>query len=160
MNRFSGCLGLAVVALGLLASAAPAQAQERPFRGGGTGRLDNNVSNFAALFSPTELPLLGRTGVYIEVDTDWLVFDSAAPVPVFGRVLFVSHSDNLFAFFDAEFDPATGIMAGTLTFQSGETTGRFADATGSASLLIVFDDWTGPLGDPRFGFVIDETIDY
>jgi hypothetical protein len=160
MNRFSSCLRLAIVALGLLAAVTPARAEERPFAGSGSGGLDYGNPYLGGI---AEVTHLGRAGISVPLNpVELYYFDNV--VPLSGFHLFQraagggSHGDILFADIDAAFDPDVGILVATITFTGG--TGRFADATGTANLLIVFDDWTGPYGDPRFDFAIEGTIDY
>ena len=95
MKRFSKPLGLALAVLSLVSAAPTAAAQEVPFRGSGTGSFIPSYGyNYAELHSLAYLPLLGRTGVNIEVDTNWLNPDDPGPVPVFGHVLFTTHAGN------------------------------------------------------------------
>jgi hypothetical protein len=160
MNRFASCLRLAIVALGLLVAVTPALAEERPIKGSGSGGFDYDNHY---LYGRAQVTHLGWAAMNVPLDPVEL-YDFGNVVPS-SFVLFAANGaanyEHLFADIDAAFDPDLGILVATITFMGG--TGRFADATGSASLLIVFDSW--PL-DPfqpnntRHSFAIEGTIDY
>ena len=166
MNRFSNYLRLAVVALGLLAAVAPARAEERPIKGSGSGGLYYTPHHSSAdLYGHAEVTHLGRTGMYVPLDF-YELYDYNNVAPLSFRLLqrsagFGDNGDILFAAIDADFDPDLGILLATITFTGG--TGRFVDATGSASLLIVFDSWPPDPNQNYFighSFAIEGTIDY
>ena len=164
MKRFSILLSLALAALTLLAVGTPAHAGERPIHAEGRGNLRAIEFYTPLLAGPGKSQHLG--GCYLFIFLNYAeVFWYGNIVPT-ELVLGASNGDNLFATVDSEFDPETGIVAGTITFAGG--TGRFADATGSASLLIVpdtywFVDVEGypyPVHGTRFSWALEGTIDY
>ncbi len=166
MKCFSIPLGLALTALSLLAAGTPAHAGERPIRAEGRG----------ILFPYYEVCVGAGKGEHVgpcrlDINLFWYeLFRGFAPnVAPQSLVLEAANGDRLVAFVDSEMDLATGIVVGTLTFRGG--TGRFADATGSASLLIVPDTyWFGyeddvyhypyPFEETRFSWSLEGTIDY
>ena len=165
MKRFSILLGLILAALTLLAAGTPAQAGERPIHAAGRGiLLDSGYS--AQLVGPGRGEHLGPCRLDIYLNYYELYHGIYANVAPTALMLEAANGDRLFAWVDSDFDPATGIVAGTITFFTG--TGRFADATGSARLRIVPDtDWfeysSGypyPIGETRFSWALEGTIDY
>ena len=164
MKRFSIPLVLALATLSLLAASTPAQAGERPIHAAGRGAL--NAPDFfasGALYGSGKGEHLGRCGLFIPLDFDELWRHGTLDTQYLQ--LGAASGDQLFATVDSEFDPATGILAGTITFAGG--TGRFADASGSARLLIVPDtSWfyyshvPYPIDGTLFSWALEGTIDY
>ena len=163
MKRFSILLGLVLAALTLLSAGTPAHAGERPIQAAGRGLLlAPDFESPSALVGPGKGEHLGKCSLYISLDRNELWESGNNVVPQF-LLLEAANGDRLFATVDSEFDPETGIIAGTITFAGG--TGRFADATGSARLLIVpdtywFDDQGNPINWTRFTWALEGTIDY
>ena len=156
MIRFSLPLGLALAALSLLAAGTPAHAGERPIQVEGRCFLDASDDFDPELSGTGEGDHLGRCGLLIRLDAYELFQDNLVPLNVRLRA---ANGSLLYAAVDLEFDPATGIIAGTITFTGG--TGRFADAAGSASLLIVPETWDGiPRQGMPFYWALEGNIDY
>jgi len=84
---------------------------------------------------------LGDCLLRIWCDPEPLLYDQHDLVPV-DMIFRCSSDDTLYGSVDDHaFDPTTGMMIISMHFSGG--TGRFADATGNAELLIVFDNWLG-----------------
>ncbi len=136
---------LVVSFLSLLAVGVSARAEERPFLAWGTGGL---VFQQELLVGEGNATHLGKSLVIVTLDENELHSGNLVP-----RVLAIRGAhDAVFASVDAAFDPETGILAGTITFTGGGP--RFEDATGSANLLIVFDEFF------NFDFYMDGIIDF
>jgi hypothetical protein len=160
MKRFSILLSLALAALTLLAAGTPAHAGERPIQAEGRGFLDLDRELSPKLRGTGEGDHLGRCGLLIFLDLD---LGNDHLIPRHFCWLQAANNDLLYAALDLEFDPVTGIIAGTITFTGG--TGRFADASGSALLLIVpdtywFDYGGAPIRRTQFSWALEGTIDY
>ena len=157
MKRLSIPLGLVLIVVSLLTAATAAYAGERPIKGSGSGHLDYGGSRLTA---SGDVMHLGNSSLLIHVD-QWAL--DSGNVYMYFCVLTAANGDYLIAgISDQHFDPETGVLtAKILFFGSLEIEGRFADAEGTASLLIVFEDWmgTGPY-EGSFDFVLDGTIDY
>ena len=155
MKRFSMPLALALAVASLLAFDTPARAGERPIEAGGIGGLDARDA-FPSLQGPGEGDHLGKCSLFLSLDPiQFLDFGHLVPLSV---RLHAANGDNLLAEIEGEVDLETVILAATITFAGG--TGRFADATGTANLLIVFDDWQGPFHGAPFLWALEGTIDY
>jgi hypothetical protein len=136
MKRFSIPLGLILAALSLLTAGTPAQAGERPIQAQGRGYPPYFNEPFSYLNGLGRSEHLGPCTLSIYLDF-WELYDgNVLPKAL---QLEAANGDRLDARVASEFDPATGIVVGTVTFLGGS--GRFADATGSASLLIVPDSY-------------------
>ena len=155
MKRFSIRLGFVLAILSLLVIATAAHAGERPIKGSGSGAINwftarmnggggiRHLGKSSVQFNGRE-DLLGNNVVYI----DQFIF--VAP-----------NGDVLAAIAESQtFDPDTGILQATISFKPFSSSGRFDDVVGSANLLIVFEDYTEPFGNPSFDFVLEGVIDY
>ena len=119
-------LTLLLATLAVLATATPARAAERPHASSGT-----------AQFTATGFVGTGRAlhlGTYTEEGTiqlfptsDPTVFDASATA-----IYTAANGDELHATFTGQLNFATGVITATVTYVGG--TGRFAGATGSATL--------------------------
>ena len=164
MKLFSIPLGLTLAALSLLAAGTPTQAGERPFQAEGRGILSTYNEYTPVLVGSGIGEHLG--GCRLDTHLNWSELWEYANVVPQALILEAANGDHLIALFDSEMDPETGIVAGTITIAGG--TGRFADASGSASLRIVpdtswFVDQDGypyPVHDTQFSWSLDGTIDY
>ena len=129
MNRFISRRPFALVlaALGVLALSAPAQAGERPHVSHGTAQFVN-ANDFVGAGKATHL------GHYNEVGS--AQFSPTADPTVFRvdgwSIYTAANGDQLYAVFTGHLDGLTGTITAMVTYVGG--TGRFADATGSASL--------------------------
>ena len=129
MNRFFSRRPFALVlaAVGVLALSAPAQAEERPYVSRGTAQFVN-ANDFVGAGKATHL------GHYNEVGS--AQFSPTADPTVFQidawAIYTAANGDQLYAVFTGHLNGLTGAIAATVTYVGG--TGRFADATGSASL--------------------------
>jgi hypothetical protein len=154
MKRFSIRFGLVLAVLSLLVVTTAAHAEERPFKGRGSGDLN---PNFSQLHGEGYVAHLGRCSLSVLLDQSLLETGEVRPQFC---VFTAANGDALAAaVVDGFFDPEIGVLAATISFRP-VAEGRFADATGSASLWIVFDDWTDYLGNPSFTFAVRGTIDY
>jgi hypothetical protein len=154
---------LALLALAAAAVCAdPAHAQERPLRGDGRGAYYQGFpfgnSFFPEVYGSGEFLHLGRSALYIRADPlQALLHERFVSVQAF---LFSASNDYSYCTVSGEFDPSGDFMLATVTFAGG--TGRFANASGQATLLMVFwDPWT-PYASYDFGFdfLLDGTINY
>jgi hypothetical protein len=130
MKHFLFRTGLAV-AMTVLAAAAPAAAEERPFRAGGEGGI--LPPTFAASGEATHL---GHSLLYAQIDYDRLrdegrlVLSNALLASADGEAVYLNINVTL--------DLDTGVAVGTVEFAGG--TGRFQGATGSADVMFVVAD--------------------
>jgi hypothetical protein len=145
MTRLVRFGSLALVALLLAATAAPAEA--RPLRGRGTGQF----------VSPNEFVNVGEgthLGRFHEVGT--AEFGATADPTVLSiegsSVLTGANGDQLYTSFSGEFDLLTGAVSVTITYVGGS--GRFADASGTAELSAQLVD------DGSFHVVVEGTLDF
>ncbi|HUE74170.1 MAG TPA: hypothetical protein VMP01_25030 [Pirellulaceae bacterium] len=153
MKRFLIPLGLVLATLTFLVIANPAHAEERPIAARASGGLTFAV-NSPLLVGEGLATHLGQSVVVVTLDE----FEFAQGNFVLRTLeIYGAYDASLFASVDAAFDPETGIIAGTITFTGGA--GRFADATGSADLLIVLDDSAG-LFNLTFELGLEGTINY
>jgi hypothetical protein len=142
-----------LVAVGSTNFASRASGEERAYRSHSTAVLDLLSGNFVAAGNGTHL------GNYTESG-------HVSPVGGVPPVLLVEGSatltdksgDELFVEIIGVLDFSTGTITGTVTFV-GATTGRFEEATGSASLEAQFQlDETGTVA--TISVVVEGTIDY
>jgi hypothetical protein len=155
MRRFSMLLVLVLAVLSLLAAAPPASAGERPIKGSGSGALNLFTARMLAV---GRVAHLGQSRVlfFLEpsrLDGNEIHVSFCAFIAANGDVLAVDVQHNVF-------DQETGVLMATLSFLPHSSSGRFADAEGSADLLILFEDWTDVFGNPSFLFFLDGVIDY
>ena len=149
MNRFFSQRPFALVlaAVGVLALSAQAQAQERPHVSRGT----------AQFVSPTDFVGSGHAthlGRYTEVGS--ASFSPTADPTVFQIdgwvILTAANGDQLYELVNGYLNGLTGAITATVTYVGG--TGRFADATGTATL-------SGQLlGGGSIEVAVKGTIDY
>jgi hypothetical protein len=158
MRRFRTLLGLTLAVVTVLVINPGVRAEEQPFRVYGSGGLDlSSDPTIRGLGLSTQL---GRCALSIPLDSFALDYEGDL-VPLGLRLHgwpANQRHDYIDADVNATFDPETGMLVGTVMFTGGS--GRFADATGSATLLIMFHDWTGPDGNLSLDFVMEGTIEY
>jgi hypothetical protein len=150
----------AVFLLVAAATIAPAAAGDRPLHAEGWGILYFNDYS-AQLVGPGKSEHLGPCALSIGLDFNELE-QNGNLVPRYLQ-LGARNGDLLEATVDLEFDPETGIIAGTITFTG--VTGRFADASGSGHFVIVpdtswFDEGGFPINVTRFSWSLDGIINY
>jgi len=152
-RRFHSLTLFGLACLSLLSLASPARAVERTIYGDGTAWF-NHYS--AEIRGSGNVLHLGDSGITVELD--WNAWDLGYQIVPVSVRLSAASDDHVFAAIDADFDMTTDTLLGTITFQGG--TGRFADASGEATLLVLFNDWQGPF-DWGFGnWYLEGTIDY
>ena len=158
MKRFSLKLGLVLAALTVSATATSAHAGPRPIRAGGQGYLYDDGFH-SQLIGLGKGEHLGGCVLVVTLDSNQLFETNIVATYVEINAV---NGDSLFATVDSEFDPETGMIAATITFAGG--TGRFADASGSALLLIAPDTYWFPDGYPvsgtGFSWDLKGTVDY
>ena len=157
MKRFPHSVCLALAVLTLPGISRPVLAEERPFqlqKGGVFVRFDSYSG--ADVFAFGEITHLGKTYVSGRVGVNPTGPDT---FDAFGSVVFIAaNGDRLYATVEGAggISMFTGDVSSadfTLTFVGG--TGRFADASGSADLIFLYD----PLSGAYFRS-IEGTIDY
>ena len=149
MNRFFSRRPFALVlaAVGVLALSAPAQAEERPYVLHGT----------AQFVSPTDFVGSGHAthlGRYTEVGSaSFSPTDDPTVLQIDGCVILTAaNGDQLYELVNGYLNGLTGAITATVTYVGG--TGRFADATGTATL-------SGQLlGGGSIEVAVEGTIDY
>ena len=154
MTRFNLRFGVTLVCA-LLGLAAPARAGERPFYAEGEA-IRVSSGHTERYFGDTEVMHFGLARLVFEARSSALYPPEEGVDPrvvVTSAFLLAANGDQLFLDVDVELDPDTGIAVGTLTFAGG--TGRFADAAGTADVLLLFGDRYR-----SFDFLIAGTIDY
>jgi len=150
---------IAALLLTSITLVSPASAGERPIAGVGSGFfLPPEYPTEAEVRGPGEVDHLGRCTLNVTFDPLAILIDRDALVPL--AVQFWSASqDLLYASVEGfQFDPLMGAVAVSIHFTGG--TGRFADASGKANLLIVFDDWQGGFSHANVVWSLAGTIDY
>jgi hypothetical protein len=129
MNRFFTLRPVLIMlaAVGLVMLPAPLSAGERPHLSEGT----------AQFVSPTDFVGTGKAthlGLYDEIGS--AIFSPTADPTVLqidGWAIYTaSNGDQLYATFTGNLNGLTGVITATLTYGGG--TGRFSDASGSATL--------------------------
>ena len=131
MTRFVSLrpAGVLLVAVGILTLSARASAEERPHSSRGTAQFVSPTGDFvgsghathlgrytevgSASFSPTNDPTVLQISA-------WAIYTAA-------------NGDQLYATFTGQLNGLTGAITATVTYVGG--TGRFDDASGSATLL-------------------------
>ena len=150
MNLFSLLRPVAVllVAVGILNLPDRASAEERPYHSRSTALLNLATGDFVAAGKATHL------GKYTEIGSISISGDDPTALHVEGSAtLTAANDDELRVVITGEMNFLTGTITGTLTFD-GATTGRFEDATGSASLVAQVQ------ADGTITIVVVGTIDY
>ena len=150
MNLFSFLRPTVVllVAAGILTLSDRASAKERPYHSRSTALLDLTTGDFVAAGKATHL------GKYTEIGSISISGDDLTALHVEGSAtLTAANDDELCVDFTGQMNFLTGTITATLTFD-GATTGRFKDATGSASLVAQFQP------DGTIAVVVVGTIDY
>jgi len=152
--RYLSLSGL--VLCGLLINTQRVAAEERPIR------VEVSAFEYGALgrfFGQDKIQHFGLSRLLLETDgfalhePDWE--GGERRLIVNGATVIGANEDALFIdTVNVAFDPVTGIAIGTLEFAGG--TGRFADAVGSAEVLLLFDFY----GIYTVEILIDGTVDY
>ena len=149
MNRFFSrrLFALVFAVLSVFALSAPAQAGERPHVSRGTAQFVN-ANDFVGAGTATHL------GHYDEVGS--AQFSPTADPTVFQvdawAIYTAANGDQLYALFTGHLNGLTGAITATVTYVGG--TGRFDDASGSATLLGQI------LPDGTIAVAVKGTIDY
>ena len=131
MNRFTSLRPVVavLVALGILTISTRASAAGRPYRARSTAVLNLATGDFVAAGNATHL------GKYTEIGSISISGDDPTALHVEGSAtLTAANGDELCVVITGEMNFLTGTITGTITFD-GATSGRFEDATGSASLV-------------------------
>lgn len=146
LNLFSFLRPVAVllVVVGIQTLPDRASAEERAYQSRSTAVLDFATGNFVAAGNATHL------GSYIESGN---VSISPTGQVEGSATLTAANGDELWVDFTGELNASTGTITATITFD-GATTGRFKDATGTASLVAQFQL------DGTITVVVEGTIDY
>ena len=148
MSRFFSLrqFGLVLVAVVVLALAAPAQAAKRPHHARGTAHF-GIANDFVGEGVATHL------GAYTELGT--AVFTPTADPAVFHveakTTYTAANGDQLKADIVGELNGVTGAVTATVTYTGG--TGRFLNAVGTATL-------SGQFAAASIQVVVEGTIDY
>ena len=150
MNRFLSRRPFAMVlaAVGVLVlTAAPARAAERRHASRGTAQFVN-ANDFVGAGTATHLGLYDEEGS--------AEFSPTADAAVFRvdawATYAAANSDELYAVFTGHLNGVTGTITATVTYVGG--TGRFADASGTATLSAQL------LPDGSVEVAVEGTIDY
>ena len=150
MNRFNSLYPVVVllVATGILTLPDRASAEERAYQSRSTALLNLATGDFVAAGNATHL------GKYTEIGSISISGDDPTALHVEGSaILTAANGDELCVDFTGTLNFLTGAITATITFD-GATTGRFQDATGSASLVAQFQT------DGTIAVVVEGTIDY
>jgi hypothetical protein len=150
MNRFSLLCPVAVllVAAGIVTLPDRASAEERAYRSRSTALLNLATGDFVAAGNATHL------GKYTESGSISISGGDLTALHVEGSAtLTAANDDELHLDFTGTLNFLTGTITATITFD-GAITGRFKDATGSASLVAQFQP------DGTITVVVEGTIDY
>ena len=149
MNRFNSrrLFALLLAAAGVLAMAAPVQAVERPYISRGTAQFVS-ATDFVGAGNATYLGLYSEAGsVQFSPTADPTVLHLEAR-----STYTAANGDQLYAVFTGQLNGVTGVITATVTYAGG--TGRFANASGTASL----SGQLGPGGSLEV--VVKGSIDY
>ena len=129
MNRFFAQRRFALVlaAVTVLSLATPARAVERPYVSRGTAQF--TATGFVGTGTATYLGRYTEVGSPIQLTptSDPTVFDATA-----SSTYTAANGDELRAVFTGQLNAVTGVITATVTYVGG--TGRFANASGTASL--------------------------
>ena len=145
MNLFSFLRPVVILLLvvGSVAFSSRASAEERAYHSRSTAQFVSEFGDFAAEGNATHLGSYSESG-NVSISSTGQVEGSAT--------LTAANGDELYVVITGQMN-ATGTIIGTITFE-GATTGRFKDATGSASLEAQIQ------ADGTVTIVVDGTIDY
>jgi len=150
MNLFHLLRPVAVLlaVVGSVVFSARASGEERAYHSRSTAVLNLETGNFLAAGNGTHL------GNYTEVGNVSISGNDPEALHVEGSAtLTAANGDELCLDFTGQLNFLTGTITATITFD-GATTGRFKDATGSASLVAQFQP------DGTIAVVVVGTIDY
>jgi hypothetical protein len=135
--------GILLVAVAVLVLPARTSAEERPYSSRGTAQFVSPTGDFAGAGSATHLGLYEEVGNAAISPTGaidgWATYTAA-------------NGDQLYATITGQLNGRTGAITATVTYVGG--TGRFKDATGSATLLGQI------LLDGTISVAVEGTIDY
>ena len=149
MNLFSLLRPVAVllVAAGIVTLSSRASAEDRPFFVRGTAQFVSPTGDFIGAGNATHM------GLYTEIGSAVISGDDPAALQVNGwAILTAANGDELWVVITGQLNFFTGTITATDTYVGG--TGRFEDATGSASLVAQAQP------DGTFSIVVVGTIDY
>ena len=140
-----------LVAVGSVIFSARASGEERDYRSHSTAVLDFATGDFVAAGNGTHLGKYTESGNVSIVGGDFPAFLVAGSATLTDK-----SGDQLCVLITGELNFITGTITGTITFV-GAPTGRFEDATGSASVVAPFetDGVTATIA-----VVVEGTIDY
>ena len=149
MNRFSSwrSLGLVLAALTVLTFVAPAQAGRRAHFSRGTANF-TGPNDFVGAGFATHLGHYREEGHVVFTSTD----DPTVLHLEASAIYTAANGDHLYATFTGELNGVTGAITATVTYVGG--TGRFTNASGTASLLAQI------LADGSLEVVVQGTIDF
>jgi hypothetical protein len=129
MNRFffQRPFALVLAAVCVLALTAPAQAAKRPYVSRGTAQFVS-ANDFVGAGNATHLGLYDEVGsVQFSPTADPTVLQLDAQ-----SIYTAANGDQLYAVITGQLNGVTGAITATVTYVGG--TGRFADASGTATL--------------------------
>ena len=140
-----------LVAVGSVIFSARASAEERDYRSHSTAVLDLASGDFVAAGNGTHLGKYTESGKVSIVGGGFPVFLVAGSATLTDK-----SGDELCVEITGVLDFSTGTITGTITFV-GAPTGRFEDASGSASVVAPFET-DGVMA--TIAVVVEGTIDY
>jgi hypothetical protein len=149
MNLFHLLRPVAVllVAAGIVTFPSRASAEDRPFFLRGTAQFVSQAGDFIGAGNATHM------GLYTEIGSAVISGDNPFALQVSGyAILTAANGDELWVEINGQFNAMTGTITATDTYWGG--TGRFEDATGSASLVAQAQP------DGTFAVVVAGNIDY
>jgi len=136
-----------LVAVALLTLSDRVGAEDRPFFLKGTAQFLPGSTNFVGSGHATHL------GNYTEVGHADITGDDPTALQVTGwAILTAANGDELWVVIDGQFNFLTGTITAEDSYVGG--TGRFADATGSGSLVAQFQP------DGTIAVAVDGTLDF
>ena len=137
-----------LVAVGSLMFAAGASGEDRTYHSRSTAVLNLETGNFVAAGNGTHL------GSYTEIGNISITGEDPTALDVVGSATLTDkHGNELCVSITGLMNFFTGTIIGTLTFE-GAPSGRFKDATGSASLVAQVQP------DGTIAVIVEGTIDY
>lgn len=140
-----------LIAVGSVIFSARAWGEERDYRSHSTALLDLATGDFVAAGNGTHLGKYTESGNVSIVGGDFPVFLVAGSATLTDK-----SGDELCVEITGVLDFSTGMITGTITFH-GAPSGRFKDATGSASVVAPFEIEGGTA---TVAVVVEGTIDY